>query len=102
SPVAGLAVAPAIPPLQQPGTAPDLGLPGPDRLTVRSARGGVLLGLEGADRLIGAGGPDRLDGGTGADALLGMGGADQLDGGSGDDDMHGGEGDDRIYCGFGP
>ncbi|MDX6702232.1 MAG: hypothetical protein QOF26_2458 [Baekduia sp.] len=71
-----LPITPQLPALSQPAAAPLLGLPGPDRLSVRSALGGVLLGQEGGDRLVGGAGPDHLDGGTGADEAIGNGGAD--------------------------
>src|SRR4051795_4245202 len=99
--VAGLPVAPAIPALPVPAGKPKFGLPGPDRMTVATALGGELHGIEGSDVLAGAAGPDRLYGETGADVLTGAAGDDVVDGGSGDDRLAGNDGNDRLYGGFG-
>ena len=78
-----------------------IGLPGGDRLSVRSASGGALLGMEGPDRLVGGPGPDRLDGGTGPDTVIGKNGDDLLEGGSGGDQLRGGNGGDHLFAGYG-
>ena len=99
--VAGLPLAPTLPAPAAPVGEAVLGVPGPDRLRVHSAQGGMLDGLEGADHLHGGQGPDRLDGGTGPDLLRGEAGDDELVGDSGDDRLEGSDGGDREYGGFG-
>jgi RTX calcium-binding nonapeptide repeat (4 copies) len=53
-----------------------VGTPGPDRL-IGTSRADELYGLGGNDRLTGRGAPDLIDGGPGRDRLSGSPGADR-------------------------
>lgn len=99
--VPGLATAPELPALPRVARRVRYGSPGANRMRARSARGVILNGLEGSDRLYGAAGPDVLFGETGPDRVSGGGGSDLLDGGSGGDRLWGGAGADRAFGGWG-
>nr|WP_298105025.1 hypothetical protein [uncultured Shinella sp.] len=63
-------------------------------------KGGIgmdrIVGLAGNDTLYGYGGNDLLEGGAGDDVLSGGAGNDRLVGGAGFDDLYGGAGSDRF------
>ncbi|HEY1285725.1 MAG TPA: aryl-sulfate sulfotransferase [Solirubrobacterales bacterium] len=73
----------------------------PGRVIVGTARGDVLIGGPGADRIRGKGGNDLICGGGGADRLTGGPGRDRLLGGAGADRLDGGPQADRCQGGAG-
>jgi VCBS repeat-containing protein len=66
-----------------------------------TARGVILHGGAGNDRLTGGAGNDRIDGGSGHDQLYGGCGNDVLVGGEGNDCLYGGDGNDLLDGGAG-
>ncbi|MDQ8699757.1 S8 family serine peptidase, partial [Hyphomicrobium sp. LHD-15] len=63
------------------------------------ARGDVIFGGDGDDKIFGLSGDDILDGGDGNDIIYGGTGADTITGGAGDDRLYGGSGLGNIISG---
>lgn len=63
------------------------------------ARGAILNGGKGRDRVTGSLAPDDLNGGRGDDVIRGRRGRDRIGGGSGEDRLYGGAGPDRLADG---
>ncbi|MCA3422948.1 MAG: hypothetical protein INF81_08355 [Roseomonas sp.] len=80
------------------GTAPAIGTPGDDLLSIPGITDDSLFGLDGHDTLLGFGGVDQLFGGTGNDSLDGGDLADILQGDAGDDTLRGGNGWDVLFA----
>ena len=74
---------------------------GNDYILQDVARGDIIYGGAGADRLEGSGHQDLILGGAGDDTIYGDAGNDWIDGGDGVDTIDGGLGDDVIHGGAG-